>query len=311
MASLQRVRVGGRSYWRIVESRRINGKPRAVPILHLGTADALLDRLLRAPEGQRRIRSYQPGDIAALKAVADRLGVVDLIDGEVGPSRSRIASVGTTLLVGALNRAIRPRSKRGWASWAAGTSLHCLFPGLKTEALSSPCFWDQMDRVCLEALGRIEGKRPQRIVAELDLRLDTLVSDTTHCFTSIATTHRKPKLPQRGHSKQKRFDLRLFRVALLVAREGQIPLYAHVYAGNDVDGKRCPQSLTEIRQRLAQLAIELDPVTLVSDQGTTRQPTTPWLMPANSAMSPPWVRPNIPIFWQFRRPSTARWIPAA
>jgi len=37
-------------YWRLVESRRINGKPHAIPLLHLGSADALLDRLLHAPE---------------------------------------------------------------------------------------------------------------------------------------------------------------------------------------------------------------------------------------------------------------------
>ena len=39
MASLQKVKVGRQSYYRIVESRRVNGKPRPVPILHLGTAD--------------------------------------------------------------------------------------------------------------------------------------------------------------------------------------------------------------------------------------------------------------------------------
>ena len=48
MASLQKVQVRGYTYWRIVESRRINGKPRSVPILHLGTADALLERLRSA-----------------------------------------------------------------------------------------------------------------------------------------------------------------------------------------------------------------------------------------------------------------------
>ena len=45
MASIQRYTVRGKSYWRIVESRRINGKPRAIPILHLGTADSLLKKL--------------------------------------------------------------------------------------------------------------------------------------------------------------------------------------------------------------------------------------------------------------------------
>ena len=40
MASPQKAQVRGYTYWRIVESRRINGKPRVVPILRLGMADA-------------------------------------------------------------------------------------------------------------------------------------------------------------------------------------------------------------------------------------------------------------------------------
>ena len=48
MASIQRVRVRGHSYWRIVESRRVNGKPRVFVIAHLGKADDLLARLRAA-----------------------------------------------------------------------------------------------------------------------------------------------------------------------------------------------------------------------------------------------------------------------
>ena len=78
MASLQQVKVGQQSYYRLVESRRVNGKPRPVPILHLGTADQLLQRLLAHREPQLTVRSYQHGDVAALKAMADRLGLVAL-----------------------------------------------------------------------------------------------------------------------------------------------------------------------------------------------------------------------------------------
>jgi len=112
MASLQRHVVKGRTYWRIVESRRVNGKPRAVPVMYLGSADSLLQRLLEAPTGRLRIRSYQHGDVAALKAAADRLKVVSIIDEHVS-KRRRGLSVGTTLLLAALNRAVRPRSKMG------------------------------------------------------------------------------------------------------------------------------------------------------------------------------------------------------
>jgi hypothetical protein len=145
MASVQKVKVGRQSYYRIVESRRINGKPRPVPILHLGTADQLLQRLLAHREPQLTVRSYQHGDVAALQAMADRLGLVALMDRHLPPSR-RPLSIGTTLLLAAINRAVWPCSKRGWAAWAQRTSLPYLFP-LRPTALTSQYFWDQMDAV--------------------------------------------------------------------------------------------------------------------------------------------------------------------
>lgn len=266
MASLQKVRVGGRTYWRIVESRRINGKPRAIPVLHLGTADALLDRLLKAPKGELKIKSFQHGDVAALKAVADRLGVVSIVDRHV-TNKARKLSVGNTLLLAAMNRAIRPRSKRAWASWARQTSLHRLFPELNTQALTSQYFWDQMNCVQVEDLCAIEDDLTKVVVTEMGLRLDTLFYDTTNFFTYIASTNQRPKLAQRGHSKQKRSDLRLFSLALLVSRQGRIPLCSQVYEGNRVDSKSFPDSLTQIRERLEKLALCLEDVTLVYDKG--------------------------------------------
>lgn len=266
MASLQRHVVKGRTYWRIVESRRVNGKPRAVPLLYLGSADSLLQHLLEAPAGRLRIRSYQHGDVAALKAAADRLGVVGIIDKHV-PEQRHGLSVGTTLLLGALNRAVRPRSKRGWSAWASRTSLHRLFSGLKPESLTSQFFWDQMDCVSLEALQAIEGELTKVVVRELGVELDTLFYDTTNFFTYIASTNQRPKLPQRGKSKQKRADLRLFGLALLVSRDGQIPLCSQVYEGNKVDSKLFPDSLSRIRQRLADLSLDLDRLTVIYDKG--------------------------------------------
>ena len=45
MASLQHRISGGYKYWYIVESRRVNGKPRPIPLLYLGKADDILKRL--------------------------------------------------------------------------------------------------------------------------------------------------------------------------------------------------------------------------------------------------------------------------
>jgi transposase len=266
MASLQKHRVAGRTYWRLVESRRIGGKPRPVPLLYLGSADDLLNRLLAAPQGELRLQSFQHGDVAALKAAADRLEVIASIDRHV-PESARGLSVGTTLLLAAINRAIRPRSKRGWAGWAQATSLHRLFPQVQLQQLTSQFFWDQMHCVKLEALRAIEDELTQRLVKQLGIKLDTLFYDATNFFTFIASTNSRPQLAQRGHSKQKRADLRLFSLALLVSRQGHIPLCSHLYEGNRVDAKSFPDSLTRIRERLAKLAVEIEEITLVYDKG--------------------------------------------
>jgi transposase len=105
------------------------------------------------------------------------------------------------------------------------------------------------------------------VVNTLGLRLDTLFYDTTNCFTYIASTTDRATLPQRGHSKQKRHDLRWFSLALWVSREGQIPLCARVYEGNGADVTAYPDSLTRIRERLAALSLSLESITLVYDKG--------------------------------------------
>jgi len=58
--------------YRLVESRRVDGKPRPVPMLHVGTADQLWQRLLAQSAPRLRVRSYPQGDGAALKVLADR-----------------------------------------------------------------------------------------------------------------------------------------------------------------------------------------------------------------------------------------------
>jgi len=220
MASLQRVQVGRHTYYRIVESRRVNGKPRPIPVLPLGTADQLLQRLLPHAQPPFTLRSYQHGDVAALKAMADRLGLVALIDRHLPTSR-RPLSIGTPLVLAAINRAVWPCSKRAWASWAQRTSVHRLFNS-HPEALTSQYFWDQMDAVAGGALEAIEAELTRAVVQDFQLKLDTLFYDTSNFFTYLASSNER-STAQRGHSTQKRFALRQLSLALLVARDGHIP----------------------------------------------------------------------------------------
>lgn len=267
MASLQPIRTKGHTYWRIVESRRVDGKPRPVPLLYLGTADALLERLLEGGAGALRIQSFEHGSVAALKAAADRLDLAGLIDRQV-PGQSRAGlSVGTALVLAALNRACHPCSKRAFRDWAGQTSLVRLFPQVDLSALSSQVFWDQMDTLSEEALARIETDLVRATLAELGVTLDTLFFDTTNFFTYIDSTNPRPELPRRGHSKQHRNDLRQVGLGLLVSREGHLPLLSLTYPGSENDVTCFPHALTLIRERMKALGLPLERLTLVFDRG--------------------------------------------
>jgi len=53
MATIQAKKSRGHKYWYIVESRRVNGKPRPIVLAYLGKADDLLKRLQGITQGVR------------------------------------------------------------------------------------------------------------------------------------------------------------------------------------------------------------------------------------------------------------------
>jgi len=265
MASLQKYSVKGRTYYRVVESKRINGKPTPVPIMHIGSSEELIRRLLSPEEQSVSVRSFQHGDVAALKAIADQLGIAGVINKHVGKSKRGI-SVGTTMLLAAINRAVDPCSKRAWSKWAEETSVQKLFD-IDPVQLTSQHFWNCMDDVTPEALEAIEAELTKRVIEKYQIELDLLFFDPTNFHTYIASDNQRSELAQRGRNKQKRFDLRQFSLSLLAARDGLIPLCSQVYKGNVPDVKAFPDSLSAIRKRLESLSCKIDDVTLVYDKG--------------------------------------------
>ena len=113
LATLQkkvRPRARGRTYWQIVESRRVNGKPRPIVLEHLGSAEKLLQRLRDSPTRPAKAKVIQFGALAALWQIAQELDVVGLIDAQV-PKRDQGLSCGQYLLLAALNRCVAASSK--------------------------------------------------------------------------------------------------------------------------------------------------------------------------------------------------------
>ncbi|MDH5659228.1 MAG: IS1634 family transposase [Nitrosopumilus sp.] len=280
MASMQRTYVKGNPYWRIVQSKRVNGKPRPIVLAHLGRVENILARW----QGTEALKllSRAHGAVAALYKLADKLDVVGTIDRQLAvtgrhvrrpkpgvrykPRRNDGLSVGQSLLLAAIGRACHATSKRSFARWAQTTTLGELV-SVDLDRLTSQHFWDQMEQLPVEAIAPIERELVQRAIKLFDLPLDTLLYDATNFFTFIASTNDRPKLPARGHNKQKRHDLRQLGVALLCTRQHGIPLWHQLYAGQVPDAKFFPEAIGALRQRLVALEPNLESLTLVYDKG--------------------------------------------
>jgi transposase len=175
-------------------------------------------------------------------------------------------TVGQTLTLAAIGRTCQATSKSGFAEWANSTTLGELAQ-INVKRLTSQHFWDQMDQVPVEAIAPIERDLVQRVLERLELSVDTLLFDATNFFTFIASTNQRPKLPARGHNKQKRDDLRQVGLALLCSRQGGIPLWHQTYGGQIADATCFADVLPALRQRLVELQCEVQSVTLIYDKG--------------------------------------------
>jgi hypothetical protein len=124
MASLVGKKQKGKTYYYLVESARVDGKPRIVSQQYLGSAEEIAQRLSEAGPGEPdRTAHLAFGDVAGVWGMLERLGVVDIVDEVVGSRRSDAAlSVGTYIALAALNRVVAPCSKLAFSDWWATTT---------------------------------------------------------------------------------------------------------------------------------------------------------------------------------------------
>jgi len=268
MASIVGKRQGNKTYYYLVESARVDGKPRIVSQRYLGPADEVIARLdERGPGEPDRTRHLAFGDVAAVWAVLERLKVAEIVDEVVGPRRSdAAASVGTYIALATLNRVVDPCSKRAFAEWWDHTAGDRLVR-LGAAALDHRRFWDAMDSIGEEQLAEIERRIVTRMVETFGVDLSGLVLDMTNFATYIDSGNDRAPIAQRGHAKQKRRDLRLVGLGLVVSTDGGIPLVSHAYAGDRPDVTQFPHLVNELVTRFKKLADDVGELTLVFDAG--------------------------------------------
>jgi transposase len=124
-----------------------------------------------------------------------------------------------------------------------------------------------MDRISAEDLREIEGEVFRRMVHEYGLDLSGLVLDMTNFATFIDSGNDRAPIAQRGRAKQKRVDLRLVGLGLVVTRDGGIPLFSHAYPGDRPDVTQFATMLDELVARYREFTGNVTDLTLVYDAG--------------------------------------------
>ena len=277
MACIIKKRKGRQFYYYVAVSKRVNGKPRIVRQIYLGTAERLAalvqDKASPVPLEATAIDLGLPG---ALWLAARDTGAFDALL-SVWPAPRKGPSIPHCLLLSAIHRICSPGPKTAVAAWYERTVLRRLW-GFHPRSFSSQAFWNRFDAIAVAPdpdlpaeddleqaqLALLQAFRARDLIGER-----VLSYDTANFHTWIASTSERCQLAQRGRNKQKRHDLR--QIGLSYALDGRcgLSLCHRVYPGSTPDSAELPAALERITRMLDRAGIPRDTVTLVMDKGSS------------------------------------------
>jgi hypothetical protein len=205
VASVIGKKVGGRTYYYLASSARVDGEPRVVSQRYLGTADEIaraMDGDVSAP-GEARHRTF--GDVAAVWATLRRLDFVRRVDDAVGAQRAAI-TLGTHLALAVLHRATAPETDLA-AWWSGGVAREFVKADLANHRRA-------LQRLTPERISRVEGVVADSVLEQLGTGTAALAVDVPQ-FAVFGTA-------DPCHCE-------LTGLGLVVTKDGAIPLASHVY----------------------------------------------------------------------------------
>jgi len=242
MERLEKKQVNGRTYYYYSKWDKVDGRCRRVWQKYLGKLEDIVQATQSGGPSPQYAEVFQWGLPQALWNECCRAEVITHVDLQC-PKRAQGLSTGEYLAIAALNRAIRPESKRSLWKWFSQTMLLRHFPEATADRLSSQQFWNHMDRIPETACAAIWRDILQGAVQREGVSLESICYDGTNFYTFIDTFNTRCHLPRRGKNKQGRANLRQVSYALFCCEDGHLPLFYDVYEGNRNDAKQFPRML--------------------------------------------------------------------
>lgn len=245
MAHLHKKIKKGRPYYYIREMARVDGKPKVINQVYLGSVERILGMAAGDQERLDKIQVQEFGALWLANTIEREAGLVKIIDSVVPKGNKETGpSVGEYFLYAAFNRMIDACSKRAMPEWYKATAIQHIRP-TDIDALDSDRFWKKWSRVDEKDLRLIAERLLARIAEIEPSHSDCFLFDTTNYYTYMASDTAS-ELAMRGKNKEGRDWLRQVGMALLVDRDTSLPLFYREYEGNRHDSKVFARVLDEV-----------------------------------------------------------------
>jgi len=265
MVFLEKKKKKGRIYWYATERKMVNGVVKRTWQEYLGTAEKIRECARRSKDLPHiKLKSFQYGKTSALLAVSDELNFVETVNKHTNKKKIEGLSVGEYLLLNIIGRGDGALSENALQKWFNKSALSTLwkFP----HQLSCQNFLNHYKYIDQETSRKIEDDLCAALI-EMGLTPQLLFLDESNWFTYI---EKGEEIPQKGKSKQFRYDKNLVSLGLAVS-EDNVPFMHETYEGNTHDSKIFPRLLDTLTERLRNLEITTKNLVLVFDKGNNSE----------------------------------------
>ena len=266
MAHLHKKIKKGRPYYYVREMARIDGRPKVVNQVYLGSPERILEMAISQKAPRIKLQVQEFGALWMANQIDREVDLASIVDSVIPPAKNEKGpSVGEYFLYAALNRLVDSCSKRAFSQWFEETAIAQIRP-VDPQRLTSQRFWDKWDRVDENQIQEIARLFFRKITSLAPPGRDCFLFDTTN-FYSYMASETESDLAQRAKNKDGKDWLRQIGLALLVSRQTKLPVFYREYEGREHDSKLFAAVLGDIRARLTDLVGEMTDLTVVVDKG--------------------------------------------
>ena len=269
MASIIKKTINGKGYYYYIESGRVNGKPKHIKQIYLGSAESIIKKLeTQKPTKPLYSEIEAFADVCVLYDLAERLSLMGMLN-QYLPKRDQGVTMGAYTLIAAINRAVAPLAKTNIESWYSKTVLKTLIPTPK-KGLTCQRFWDNMNLIEDKHIDLFEEAFLEEVLDRYPIDTSRLICDATNFFTYYET-ETESELAKKGHGKDKGTRLRIVGLSMMVTPDFNVPMLYDVYPGNRHDSKQFYEMIVKMKDRYTKITNRTADITVSFDKGNNAE----------------------------------------